>query len=408
MAHNTSRPLTFLCVSTFFKGVDFIKACKAAGNTVYLVTAKQLEHEAWPRESIDEIFYVENDANTLQNFEIMEQGMAYIQRTRPIDRIVALDDFDVEKAAFLRESFRIPGMGQTTARHFRDKLAMRMKAAEAGINVPPFTALFSDNSINEFIRDVPAPWVVKPRGEASATGIKKVNNGMDLWKVINDLGEERHNYLVEQFKPGAVYHVDSLTVDGKPKFSRVSQYLNTPFEVAHGGGVFLSSVSTFGGDDDKALQKMNREVLKAFGMQFSASHTEFIKSHEDGQFYFLETSSRVGGAHLAEMVEASSGINLWAEWAKIETAMAKGETYKLPKVRKDYAGILVSLSRFQHPDMSGFDDSEIVWKMQKEYHVGMIVRDKKRARVLDLLQGYAKRVFDGFHAAVPAPEKSVH
>lgn len=408
MATSISRPLTFLCVSTFFKGADFLTACKAAGNTVYLVTAKKLENEAWPRESIDEIFYVESDENTHENFHTMEQGMAYIQRTRKIDRIVALDDFDVEKAAYLREEFRIPGMGQTTARHFRDKLAMRVKAQDAGINVPPFTALFSDEDVNKFISEVPAPWVVKPRGEASATGIKKVYNGMDLWQIINNLGDERHNYLVEQFKPGDVYHVDSISAGGKPVFSRVSQYLNTPFEVAHGGGVFLSSTSTFGGDDDKALQKMNKEVLKAFGMQFSASHTEFIKSHETGEFYFLETSSRVGGAHLAEMVEASSGINLWAEWAKLETAMAKDEAYKLPKVKKDYAGILVSLSKFKHPDMSSFNDEEIVWKINMEYHIGMIVRAKTRERVLELLQGYAKRVFDGFHAAAPAPEKSMH
>lgn len=36
----------------------------------------------------------------------------------------------------------------------------------------------------------------------------------------------------------------------------------------------------------KALQKMNEDVMKAFGMNYSASHTEFIKCHEDGQFYF--------------------------------------------------------------------------------------------------------------------------
>ena len=42
-------------------------------------------------------------------------------RSKKIDRIVALDDFDVEKGAYLREHFQISGMGQTTARHFRDK-----------------------------------------------------------------------------------------------------------------------------------------------------------------------------------------------------------------------------------------------------------------------------------------------
>jgi biotin carboxylase len=50
-------------------------------------------------------------------------------------------------------------------------------------------------------------------------------------------------------------------------------------------------------------------------LKHGAAHTEFIKCNEDGKIYFLETSSRVGGAHIAEMVEAASGINLWGEWA---------------------------------------------------------------------------------------------
>lgn len=403
-----SKPMTFLCISTFFKGVDFLKSCRAAGNTVYLLTNKKLEKEPWPWESINETFYVDSDENTPENLDNMLKGLAWLMRSKKIDRIVALDDFDVEKAAFLRESFRIPGMGQTTARHFRDKLAMRIKAQEAGLKVPAFTPLFNDAEIHHYTQTVSPPWLIKPRAEASATGIKKIHSAKQLWQVLNEVGENRHEYLVEQFKPGDVYHVDSLNVGGKAVFTRVSQYLNTPFEVAHGGGVFLSHTVEFGGEDDKALKKFNSNVLKAFGMQFSASHTEFIKNRETGEFYFLETSSRVGGAHLAEMVEASSGINLWGEWANIESAMAKGETYKLPKVQKYYTGILVSLSRFEWPDMSSFNDEEIVWKINKKYHVGMIVRSKKRDRVLELLNQYAERIAKDFHAAMPAPAKSTH
>ena len=106
---------------------------------------QSLSEESWPWESIDDTFFI----NHWDDKEVRD-GLAYKFRSIEFDRFVALDDFDVEKAAFLRESFRIPGMGQTTARHFRDKLAMRIKAAEAGINVPPFTSLFSDNKINEF------------------------------------------------------------------------------------------------------------------------------------------------------------------------------------------------------------------------------------------------------------------
>ncbi len=177
--------LTFLCITCYFKGGDFLQACKAAGNTVYLLTARRTEGKEWPYESIDDIFYLEDDSNTLPNFENMIKGMAYMMRTRKIDRVVALDDFDVEKAAILREHFRIPGMGQTTARFFRDKLAMRAQAKDAGIKVPAFTGLFNDVEITEYLRSTQAPWVIKPRAEASAAGIKKVYSFDEAWNTIH-------------------------------------------------------------------------------------------------------------------------------------------------------------------------------------------------------------------------------
>ncbi len=400
-----NRPLSFLCISCYLKGQDFLRACKAAGNTVYLLTAKKLEHADWPRDSVDEFFYLDTDENTPENFSNIEKGLSWLMRHKKIDRIVALDDFDVEKAAYLRESFRIPGMGQTTARHFRDKLAMRMKAEEMGIRVPPFSPLFNDDDIREYTERVVPPWVVKPRAEASATGIKKVHSAEALWEVLGQLGEDRHRYLIEQFKPGDVYHADAITAGGETQFCQVSRYLDTPFEVAHGGGIFRSATVPYGGEEQQALVQMNAEVMKAFGMQFSASHTEFIRAKDDGQYYFLETSSRVGGAHLAEMVEFASGINLWAEWARLETAMAKKHAYEPPHPKEDHAGIVVSLSRFQHPDTAAFSDPEIVWRLQKDYHIGMIVRSGSRERVISLLDEYAGRIHRDFHASAPVPDK---
>lgn len=399
-------PVTFLCVSSYFKGNDFLRGMKSTGATVYLVTSKKLEHEPWAREALDDIFFVEQGPDNEWNMPDVIKGLGWLMRSKKIDRIVSLDDFDVEKGAHLREHFRIPGMGETTCRHFRDKLAMRMKAAEAGINVPAFSSLFHDEDIRQFAATVQAPWIVKPRGQASATGMKKIYSEQELWEHLGTLGDARHEYLVEQFKPGDVYHADALSLDGKVVFCRISQYLSTPFEVAHGGGIFRSATVPFGSDDDKALQAMTADVMKAFGMQYSASHTEFIKNKEDGKYYFLETASRVGGAHLAEMVEYSSGVNLWAEWARLEYAVATGGTYKLPKVRKDHAGIIVSLTRQQWPDDSQFNDSEIAWRMSgKEHHIGIIVQSPKRERVLELLDDYAIRVDRDYHASAPAPTK---
>jgi len=399
--------MTFLCISFYFKGSAFIEACAEAGNEVFLLTKKSLEHKPWPKDALSQVFFLESDENTPQNFQEMKEGLAWLLRENKVDRIVALDDFDVEKAAFLREEFRIPGMGQTTARYFRDKLAMRMKAQEAGVPVPSFSALFNNDDINRYTENVMPPWILKPRAEASAVGLKKIMNKEELWTAIDALGEQRPNYLIEQFLPGDVYHVDSITYKGEFAFCQVSKYLNTPFEVAHGGGVFRSQTVPYHGIEDEALNKLTQEVMSAFGMQFSASHTEFIRSHANGKFYFLETSSRVGGAHLAEMVAFASGINPWKEWAKMETAIAKNEPYTIPVAEKNHAGILISLARQEHPDTSAFDDPEIVWRIQKPYHLGFIVQSDTTEKVANLLDQYAERVFKDFHASAPSPDKAM-
>ena len=390
---------TLLCISNYFKGADFLIQLKNLGNKVYLVTSDKLKDEAWPHEHIDEIFYMEGK-DLDWNLEHLLLGVGNFMKSNKVDAIVALDDYDVEKATYLRENLRISGMGQTTGRYFRDKLAMRMRAKSCGIPIPAFCSLFNDHDINTFADSVEAPWVFKPRSEASASGIIKVYDKESLWIHINEMGNNRFKYLLEQFKPGDVYHCDSLIFEGKILFSLTSRYLVTPMEVSQGGGVFRSANVKYNSEDDKAIKKVNEQVIKGFGLKHGASHTEFIKCKETGQIYFLETSSRVGGAHIAEMVAEASNINLWKEWAAIEDCLVKGTKYNLPKVKKEYAGIVLTLSKFEHPDLSSFSDPEVCFKVPLDYHAGLIVKSDKQERVLELLEDYGSRLAAEFTAVV--------
>lgn len=394
---------TFLCISNYFKGNSFLKALKKEGNRVFLVTSEKLKESHWAFESIDELFFMPGQ-DLDWDLNILLQGVGGLMKDHKIDSIIALDDYDVEKATFLRENLRIPGMGQSTGRFFRDKLAMRIKAQDAGLKVPAFSPLFNDEDINQFAVHISAPWVLKPRSEASAHGIIKVHTKDELWQNIHQLGENRLYYLVEQFKPGDVYHADGLILEGKNLFLSVSQYLTTPMEISQGGGIFCSATIEYGSEDEQAIKKLNKDIMKAFGMKSGATHTEFIKCREDGEIYFLETSSRVGGAHLAEMVEAATGVNLWAEWAKIEDAIAKGKEYKAPKPSKNHGGIVLTLSHTQHPDLSTFDDQEVFFRVPLEYHAGLIVKAKDRKRVRFLLDQYAERLSREFSTSAAAPE----
>jgi biotin carboxylase len=399
-------PLTVLCLASYHKGFEFLRELRRLGCRVLLVTSKSLEHDEWPRDSIDEIFYIPDQSNQWDPKDTL-LGISHLARTHRIDRIVPLDDFDLEKAAALREHLRLPGMGESQTRFFRDKLAMRGRAAEAGVPVPPFVHLLNDQRLREFTERVPAPWILKPRLMAGTIGIRKLENAHDLWRAAEALGDQRSFYLVEEFVPGDIFHVDSIVWNGQVVRATSSRYGLPPFTVSHGGGVFSSRLMARGSEDDRALQNLNASVLAAFGLATGVSHTEYIQG-SDGRWYFLETSARVGGAHIADLLEIATGANLWAEWAKVEVAAAIGATYTPPPDRGHYAGLITSLARQQWPDTSGYRDPEIAWRLSKHHHVGFIVRSTDPSRVDSLIDSYVPRITADFGAALPMTESPSH
>jgi biotin carboxylase len=399
--------MTILCLASYEKGHAFLRECKRQGWTVVLLTSESIKDTAhFPLESIDEIFYMADDHHKW-NLTHTLNAVAYLARTRVFDRIVPLDDFDVEVAAMLREQLRVPGMGETTAHYFRDKLAMRMRASEAGIRVPDFVHVLNHGKVAEFMKRVPGPWVLKPRSMAGAIGIHKVHSADELWRIVETLGDEQSHYVLERFVPGDIFHVDSIIYEREVLFAIASGYGKPPLEVSHGGGIFTTRILERESETARRLVAENQRVMAALGMLRGVSHTEYIIGREDGQVYFLETSARVGGAHIADLVEAATHLNLWAEWAKVE--LAGGHTpYAPPLARKDYAGLIVSLARQEHPDLSQFSDPEVVWKMEKSHHVGLIVCSPDPARVRALLDDYTARIARDYQAVEPPQEKPTH
>lgn len=394
---------TILCLASYFKGGLFIEECKRLGCHTILVTTQDLEHEEWPREAIDEFFML--PMPHLSKQPDITYAISYLARSREIDRIIALDDYDVETAADLREHLRLPGVGASLARHFRDKLAMRVQASQAGVPVPDFVPVLNYDRLRRFMAQAPAPWVLKPRSEASSMGIKKVHDAEELWRLLDVLGDRQSYYVLEKFLPGDVFHVDSVVWDGRVLFAAAHKYGLPPMTVYHGGGVFASSTLAWHSNEEQALQAVNREVVTAMGMRRGVTHAEFIRAAEDGQYYFLEIAARVGGAGIDQLVEYATNVNPWREWARVEVADLRGETYQLPSVRHDYAGLIVSLARQEWPDTTAYDDQEVAWRLHKKHHVGFVVASPHHGRVQQLVGDYVQRIADDFSASAPPLEK---
>ena len=148
------------------------------------------------------------------------------------------------------------------------------------------------------------------------------------------MGDLQSFNLLERFVPGDIYHVDSIVYESNVQFIAIQKYMLPPMRVAHEGGIFASCSLERGSPEEPILRALNERVITQFELEQGVSHTEFIRGRDDGEFYFLETAARVGGAHIADLVEAATGINLWTEWAKVAFA-SKTKPYRLPERRKD-------------------------------------------------------------------------
>ena len=75
-------------------------------------------------------------------------------------------------------------------------------------------------------------------------------------------------------------------------------------------------------------------------------------------------------------------------------------------MKEDYAGIIVCLARQETPDLSSFTDQEVVWRLSKKHHAGLIVASSDHARVEELLDAYSSEFAKEYLAVAPPLEEA--
>jgi hypothetical protein len=213
------------------------------------------------------------------------------------DLLIARSEFDLLLAAELRETYNIPGPLVGDILPIRDKLVMRRRARERGIDQPDFW------SIPQFLtRERSGEFVLKPRRDGSSNGITAGDYAATRERAQRVA--DPANWLVESFVPGNIYHVDGFLVEGELQLVQLSQYVNTCLSYSGGTPLGSAQVPT----TDWAVNG-TREVAAALGYRNGSFHAEFIMPRS-GVVQFLEFGGRVGGASVLEATQLRTGMHL--------------------------------------------------------------------------------------------------
>ena len=302
---------------------------------------------------------------------------------------------------------RLPGMGESLTRHFRDKLAMRVRARQCGVPVPEFTSVFNYDDIRSFLDHVPGPWLLKPRTNASAIGIRKIETPDALWPILDELGDLQSHYLLERFVPGEIFHVEGITWNGQVLFSSAYKYGKPPMQTMHQGGVFSTRTLDRESIDALALDEdSHQRVIESLGLISGVTHTEFIKAHSDGTLLLpRDRSPRRRRSHrrsrrirlrfqpLGRVGENRSRRSLphGVHTAQAEASLRR--QHHLPRT----SGAARHLQPTTLPRSSSASN--------RHHHAGLIVCAESAYARRNSVNEYSNRFLEDFCAVVPAPDK---
>jgi hypothetical protein len=338
MTMNVTDGEIILCMAASHTGNRFLEELANLGCRVVLLTIDEHRDAAWPSGGISEL----HSMPTGMTLQQITNTVTYLVRSRKFARLIALDNFNVQIAAALREHLRIPGMGVTTACYFGDRLAARLRASHMGISVPAFTPVANYDELRQFMKAVSSPWLLTPRSESWGCASRQLDESEQVWRVLEALGDDQSGFLLEQSIQGERLHVNSLTADGDVVFSAVSPYRGAWSESAEASELTPRTQKSSSRPDIERLRSANTALLSSMRMVRGVTHTEFIRSKATGELYFMQTSASVDDRCVADMMKETHGLNLWREWARLEVAAMRGERYVLPSSASGYKALAAS------------------------------------------------------------------
>ncbi|MDN3294956.1 hypothetical protein QWM81_13015 [Streptomyces ficellus] len=245
--------------------------------------------------------YVEN-CESVPYVELMIRRLA---REKPFTHLITDNEYDLERAARIREDLGIPGQSSASALSFRDKVVMKQTASRT-VRTPRFARLGTIVDLTAFIAENAYPVVVKPVKQGGSRDIVVLRGEEDL--IAFSRRPWREDLMAEEFIEGSMYHVDAVLADGY-RFVASSRYLRSCLGVFSGqnnGSLQLRPDDAFA----VRLEEFLDRVLGAFDTpETGAYHLEVFHAPGD-ELVFCEIASRVGGDRIPALTRATYGVDL--------------------------------------------------------------------------------------------------
>lgn len=219
----------------------------------------------------------------------------------------------------VRDLLHIPGLGEATARNFRDKGRMKDVLGAAGLPVARHRTVTDVAAAWDFVREVGLPVVVKPREGAAAVSTYRAEDaeGMHAALAATQPAPSRP-VVIEEFVTGEERSFETVSLGGRPLWHASTIYSPTPLTVLENPWIQWTvllprevdtpAVSGFVGTAYAALG--------ALGMETGISHMEWFRTRS-GKAVISEVAARPPGAQIMSIDSYGHDVDFYRLWARL-------------------------------------------------------------------------------------------
>lgn len=259
-------------------------------------------------------YFVEFE-NYFQNPQVEIEAIK-LHRKHHFTHLVCLREYDLIRAARIREYLKLPGQTLNSAIAYRDKLVMKQIASTASIPVQPFVQIDGYVDLCRFADKVGFPLVVKPRLEAGMNGFSIFRNGEELEAgaaklFTNTKSDITPLLLAEAYCDGTMAHVDGIWKDGQFKAVADSVYTGPgpqhdyfPNDDDLSGSYMLEPQDSL----SQALVDFTRSTILALPTPDKMVFHAEIWISKTGRLILNEIASRTAGMYIYDSLTAAFGI----------------------------------------------------------------------------------------------------
>lgn len=292
---------------------QFVRALKSVGARVTGIGEADPAH--LPDELKSTLDGYERVGNVCDEQALLD-AVRRVQRRGWVDRLEATIEAHILPTARVREAATIPGLTTKQALLCRDKPLMKEFLREHGIPCARSTGASSLGEVEQFVKEVGYPIIVKPRAAAGAAGTYRVTSDAEMSRALRESGVGHGGSVaLEEFIEGHEGFYDTMCIGGEVLHEFISHYYPNVLEAMRTRWIspqiaVTNRIDAPGYDE---LKKLGRDVITAMELGTVATHMEWFYGPKG--LKFSEIGARPPGVGAWDLYCAANEIDLYREWA---------------------------------------------------------------------------------------------